>query len=130
MSVCIIMTHETHIIENTYLIILQKMISIEYLRQFRVFEYAIFDFAAAFLGVYLLAPLLSKLFLKLRIDIPKTSWIYLTMPIAIISHVLVGNITPLTRDFINTGDHYTLKIVIIILLILGLKDMKLVRKVQ
>jgi ethanolamine transporter EutH len=101
------------------------MIPIEFLRQFRIGEYAIFDFAVAFLGIYLLSPLLSKLFLKIKIDIPKKNWLYLTLPMGILAHILASNITPMTRDFLNIYDHYILKILILVLLILGLKNIKL-----
>ena len=104
------------------------MIPIEYLRQFRFNGYAIFDFVVVFIGMYLLAPLLSKLFLKLRIDIPRKNWLFLALPIGIITHLLVGKITPMTRDFINLNDHYILKIIIISLLIIGLRGVKIVRK--
>ncbi|MDA3814927.1 MAG: hypothetical protein PF549_01005, partial [Patescibacteria group bacterium] len=106
---------------------INKMIPIEFLRQFRFNEYAIFDFVVAFLGVYLLAPLLSKIFLKLRIDIPKKSWLLLTLPIGILAHIIVGNITPMTRDFITLDDHYFLKIIIIGLAILAIKDIKIIK---
>ena len=101
------------------------MVPIEYLRQFRIGEYAIFDFVAAFLGMYLLSPLLSKLFRKIGVDIPKYNWLFLTLPIAIVSHILVGNITPMTRDFLDMGGHYIVKIVILVLFILGMRGIKL-----
>ena len=104
------------------------MVPIEFLRQFRFSGYAIFDFIAAFLGIYLLSPLLTKLFLKLRIDIPKHNWLFLTLPIAVLTHLLVGNITPMTRDFIDIHDHYVLKVIIICLFILGLRGVKIVKK--
>jgi len=104
------------------------MISIEFLRQFRLGGYAIFDFIVAFLGIYLLSSLLSKLFLKLRINIPKKNWLYLTLPISIVAHLLVGKITPMTRNFIDIHDHYILKIVILILLFFGLKGIKIIKK--
>ena len=88
------------------------MIPIEFLRQFRIFDYAIFDFLAAFLGMYLLSPLLSKLFLKIKLDIPRKNWPYLTLPLGIAIHLLVGRITPMTRDFIDLNNHYILKILI------------------
>lgn len=72
------------------------MTTIEFLRQFRIGGYAIFDFAISFIGIYLIAPLLSKLFRIVRIDIPRLSWMFFTIPIAIIAHVLSGRITPLT----------------------------------
>lgn len=104
------------------------MIPIAFLRQFRLGDYAIFDFAVAFLGMYILAPLLSKLFLKMRIDIPKQNWLYLTLPIGIVAHLITGRITPLTRDFINIQGHYIVKIVLIGLLFVGLNDIKIIKK--
>lgn len=104
------------------------MIPIEFIRQFRFFGYAIFDFVAAFLGIYLLAPFLSKIFLKIGIDIPKQNWLFLTLPIAIISHVIVGNITPMTRDFIDMQGHFILKVLILFLLFLGIRGVKIVKK--
>ena len=104
------------------------MISIEFLRQFRVEGYAIFDFVVAFGGIYLLSSLLSKTFLKIRIDIPKINWIFLTLPIGITTHLLIGKITPMTKSFIDLHGHYILKIVILGLLILGLRNIKIVKK--
>lgn len=104
------------------------MLPIEFLRQFRLGGYAIFDFVAVFLGMYLLAPLLSKLFLKLRLNIPKHNWLFLALPIGILTHMLVGNITPMTRDFLDLGSGYILKIIILLLLIRGLRGIKIVKK--
>lgn len=104
------------------------MIPIEFLRQFRFSGYAIFDIFAAFLGIYLLAPLLSKLFLKINLNVPRKNWIFLTLPIGILSHLSVGKITPMTADFLNLQNHYILKIIIFILLFFGLKNIKIVKK--
>lgn len=104
------------------------MIPIEFLRQFRLGDYAIFDVAIAFLGIYLLSPWLSKLFLKIKIDIPKKNWLYLTLPIGIISHLLVGQITPLTKNFLDLHDHYILKVFIFILIFIGFKGIKIIKK--
>jgi hypothetical protein len=102
------------------------MVPIEFLRQFRIDGYAIFDVAAAFIGIYLLAPLLSKLFLKIRVEIPKRNRLFLTLPMAIVVHLLVGNITPMTSDFFDIHGHYILKIVIVISLIFGCKDIHII----
>lgn len=104
------------------------MIPIEFLRQFRFNGYAIFDFIAVFLGMYLLSPLLSKIFLKLRVNVPKRNWLFLTLPISIFAHLLVGKITPMTRDFIDINSHYVLKILILGSLILGIRGIKIVKK--
>jgi len=101
---------------------------IEFLRQFRLGGYAIFDFAVAFLGIYLLSPLLSKIFLKLRLDIPKLNWLFLTLPISIIVHLLIGQTTLMTKNFLDIHGHYILKILILGLLILGIKGIKIIKK--
>lgn len=104
------------------------MIPIEFLRQFRLGEYAIFDLVFVFIVFYFLSPLLSKLFLKLKINIPKKNWLFLVLPISIITHLLVGSMTPMTRNFINIHDHYILKIFILTLLIFGIKGIKIIKK--
>jgi len=104
------------------------MISIEFLRQYKIAGFAIFDFAVSFIGVYLLAPLLSKLFGKLGIQIPKKNWLFLTIPLSVLIHVLVNQITPMTKEFLDPQGHYILKGVIIILLIFGLRGIERVKK--
>jgi len=103
------------------------MSTIEFLRQFRFGGYAIFDFVVAFLGIYLLSPVLTKIFRIIRINVPKRNWLFLTLPISVLVHLIVGNITPMTRQFINIHGNYTLKIVIIILLLLGLRGVRIKR---
>jgi hypothetical protein len=100
------------------------MTTIELLRQFRLAGYAIFDFAASFLGIYLLSPWLSKVFLKLNLSIPKHNWLFLTLPLSVLVHLLVGQATQMTKDFTNLNSHYILKAVILGLLFLGLKGIK------
>jgi len=100
------------------------MDAISFLRQFRVGEYAIFDFVVSFLTVLLIAPLLSKIFRKIGIDIPKYDWLFFVLPVAVIAHLLIGRMTPMTINFIDIGGHYLLKIIIISSLILGLMNIK------
>ena len=104
------------------------MITIEFLRQFRIGGYALFDLAMAFLGMLVLSPVLSKLFLKLKVKIPRKNWLFLTLPISILAHVLVGNMTLMTKNFLDVNSHYVLKILIICLMILGVKDIKRISK--
>jgi hypothetical protein len=82
---------------------------IDYLRQFRVAGYALFDFTAGFLGMFLLAPLLSRAAGKAGVLIPKRSWVIWMLPISVLVHVLVGRYTPLTKDFLDPRGHYLVK---------------------
>lgn len=104
------------------------MLSIEFLRQFRIGGYAIFDFATAFIGIYLFALLTRKLFRKMRLDIPMLSWMFLILPIGITTHLIIGRITPMTKSFMDIHGHYVLKIIIIGLLLLGLRGIKIIKK--
>ena len=104
------------------------MIILDFLRQFRIFEYAIFDLVISFLGIYLLSPLLSKLFKKINIYVPKINWLFLTLPLGIIIHVIFGSMTPMTKYFIDLNSHYILKITILLLLLLGLRGVKIIKK--
>ncbi len=103
------------------------MLTIEFLRSFRIAGYAIFDIAASLVGIYLLAPLLSKLFLKIRIVIPKRSWLLLTLPLGVVVHLIFMRITPMTANFFDLQGHYGLKIVMIGSLVLGLKDIRIAK---
>jgi len=100
------------------------MTTIELLRYPHLGGYAIFDLVASFLGIYLFSPWLSKIFLKIKVKVPKSSWIFLTLPISIFVHLLVGSATQMTQDFFNPSTHYFLKIFILALLFFGLKDIK------
>lgn len=100
------------------------MFSVDYLRSFKIAEYAIFDIVISFVGVYILAPLLSRLFLKINLNVPRISWLFFTLPLSIIVHFLVNNITPMTRNFIDIHGNYGLKIIILILIILGIQNIK------
>lgn len=98
--------------------------NIEWLRAFRLDEYAIFDITVSFLGMLILSPLLSYLFKKIKIKILRKSWLYLTLPIGILVHILVGQNTKMVVNFLDPNSHYVLKILILLLLYLGAKDIK------
>ncbi|MFA6096053.1 MAG: hypothetical protein WC788_00315 [Candidatus Paceibacterota bacterium] len=99
-----------------------------FLRQFRIGGFTVFDTAASFLAVYLLAPLLSRLFRLAGLDISRKSWLYLVLPIGILAHSFSGNKTPMTEEFLDPKGYYFLKAVILILVILGFREIKMNRK--
>jgi hypothetical protein len=104
------------------------MLTVTFLRQFRIGEYAIFDFTVALLGLALLSPLLSWLCRKFfKLEVPKKNWVFLTLPIGIVTHLIIGPITPMTRDFIDLSGHYTLKVIILGLLVLGLMNTRKIK---
>lgn len=98
------------------------------LREFRILGYAVFDFVVSFLGIYLLAPRLSRLFRRINLDISTKSWMFFTLPIGIMAHLLTRTMTPLTVSFLNLSGHYFVKILIIGSFILGAVNVKVIKK--
>jgi hypothetical protein len=103
------------------------MFNIKYLRSFKILDYAIFDLAASFIGIYLLSPLLTKLFSLIHLNIPRASWIYFTIPLGIVFHIIFGNYTPMTKYFLDPTGHYLLKLFIITLIILGVRGITIIK---
>ncbi len=92
---------------------------IDSLRVYRVGQFAIFDFTAAFVGMALLAPLLSWLCKKVGIVVPWRSWIIWTLPLAMIAHLLTGTMTPLTKQLVDPHGYLFLKLLMVLLVVLG-----------
>ncbi len=103
------------------------MDTIDYLRQFRLGGFAIFDFTVSFLGMLALSPLLSYLCKRAGIHVPKRNWVILTMPISVLAHILVGNITPFTKDFLDHSGNYLTKVVIVICVIIGMTGIRRIK---
>lgn len=103
------------------------MITIEYMRSFKLGPYAIFDLTVSVVAVYMLAPLLSRVFRLVHLDIPQISWLFFTLPISVMVHILVGQDTALTKFFLDPTDYFFLKFFIIGLLILGIKGIKIIK---
>ena len=97
------------------------MITIEYLRSFRIGEFAFFDFSLAYVGVYLLVPTLNKIILPTGRQLSRFQWVLLVLPLSIIFHLIFGNMTPLTKLAIDPSAGYGLKAILLIMLYFGLK---------
>jgi hypothetical protein len=99
------------------------MISIEYLRQFRIGPFTIFDTGAAYLGVLILSPILSWLMSKLHLKVPIISWLWFTLPLSVISHILLHQKTPLMKILANPGQFqfYIVMFILLAMVYLGFR---------
>jgi hypothetical protein len=102
------------------------MTSLEYLRQFRIGQFAIFDTIVSYLGILILSPILSWLMFKLRIKVTLISWLWLTLPISVIFHLIFNQSTPLMKVLTNPSN---LQFYVAILILLGMTYMG-VRKIS
>ena len=96
---------------------------IEQLRHFRFGPFTYFDTLTAYVGIFLIAPLLTKLFSKFHIYIKRTEWLWLTLPIALTFHFALKLDTPFKQMFLNPAGYYFIpQIVILFMLFMGLRN--------
>lgn len=100
---------------------------IPYLRQFRVGPFAIFDIAISYLGIYLLSPLLIKLFAKIHVRTTLSTWMFLTLPIGVIFHVVFSQNTPLMKMLLDLGGHYLEKAILLSMVVMGIRSMQVIK---
>jgi len=94
---------------------------VEFLRQYKVGSFSIFDFATAYIGIFLLSPLIIKLLHYFHIQITKMNIMWLVLPLAILIHILIGKHTPLTEMFLNPHNYYLLKILVLFMVYMGFR---------
>jgi len=87
--------------------------TIKKLREFRINDYAIFDFAVSYLAAYLLSFPLKHYFTLKQL-------FYLVIPVAIIAHTIFRVHTPLTDRFWNPNGDYLIKLTAVFMLFRGL----------
>lgn len=80
------------------------MISIEYLRAARIGQFTIFDTAGSYVGALVLSPILTWLMSKLHLKVPTATWLWLTLPLSVIFHIVFKQSTPLTKILANPGN--------------------------
>lgn len=98
---------------------------IGWLREYRLGPFSIFDTGGALLGVYVLAPLLSRIFKKFGLKVERIQWLFLTLPFSVVFHIAIGLETPLVKMVIDQSDYVVVKIALIILVLLGLSWSKI-----
>lgn len=94
---------------------------VELLRQYKIGPFSIFDFVLAFGGVYILAPFIIRVLQRARIIITRTELMWLVVPLSVMSHLLVGSMTPLTQMAVNPKGDVVVKLVLLGMLYVGLR---------
>ena len=102
------------------------MNSLAYLRQFRIGGIAIFDLAVSYIGIFFLSQILSKIAKKCNLLITTKEWLWLTMPIGVLAHLLIGQKTAL-NEMLFSSQNYPIKIALILMTFIGLKGIKRIK---
>jgi hypothetical protein len=66
-------------------------------------------------GILILSPILTWLMSRLHLKIPTISWLWFTLPLSVIFHIVLRQSTPLMKILANPG-HFQFYIAIFILL--------------
>ena len=100
------------------------------LRQYRIGPFAVFDTVAAYLGIFLIAPLLSKLFSKINVTITRSDWMWLTLPISVLFHLITRQNTPLMKILFNPNQFpfYLVIFILFLMMYMGLRKMSILNK--
>jgi hypothetical protein len=94
---------------------------IDFLRQFRIGQFSIFDFAVSYLGLFLLAPIIIKGLSYFKVHMTKMNIMWLVLPLAILVHLIVGKYTPMTKMFLDLHNYYFLKALILFMIYMGFR---------
>lgn len=91
------------------------------LREYKIGQIAVFDLVLAYVGIYSIAPFLTKTFTKIHLYINKTDWFWLTLPIGVLFHIVFAAQTPLTKMVLNPQGFYLIKLLILFMVFMGLR---------
>jgi hypothetical protein len=94
---------------------------IEFLRHYRIGAFSIFDFVVAYGGLLLLSPIIIKLLNKINVHMTWVNIMWLVLPLGLLTHILIGKYTPLTKMFLNPHNYYFLKILILFMIYMGFR---------
>ena len=97
---------------------------LHFLRQYKIGPFAIFDTVTAYLGIFLIAPLLTKIFSKIHVNISRAGWLWLTLPISVLFHLIFRQNTPFMKMLLNPKSFYIPIIVLIFMTYMGLRKIK------
>jgi len=102
------------------------MYILHFLRQYKIGPFAIFDTVTAYLGIFLIAPLLTKMFSKIHINVSRVGWLWLTLPISVLFHLIFRQNTPFMKILLNPNQfQFYLGIIILLFMIyMGLRKIK------
>jgi hypothetical protein len=97
------------------------MSMLEFLRQYRIGAFSIFDTVTAYGVVYLLAPRLIRWFGLIHVQFTRGNILWLVLPLAVIVHLIFGLHTPFTRMVMDPSGHYLAKAAVLAMLFFGLR---------
>ena len=94
------------------------------LRQYKIGPFAIFDTVISFVGMYLFAPFLSKLFLKIHVVVPRSSWLWFMFPVSVLVHFIFRQQTPLMKMLYPPDTNIVAIFILVIMITMGMRNIR------
>ena len=91
------------------------------LRQYRLGPFTYFDTLGSFFIAYLIAPYLLKLLAKIGLHGDRAAIMWLVIPIAEITHIIIGRKTPLADMILDPSGGYFAKVIVLFMLVMGIR---------
>lgn len=89
--------------------------------KYRIGPFAVFDTLGSLIIAAIVAPLLSWLALKAGFRVPYFNWLWFTVPLAELVHILVGQETPLSKMLLNPSGDWIAKLVFIFMIFMSFR---------
>lgn len=93
----------------------------------RIGPFRAFDTILTFLVVYLFAPLLTKIAAKFHLHIGRNQWLWLLIPISVLTHLTIKQETALTKMIIDPNNYHFVKFIVVAMFIMGIKDIRVIK---
>ncbi len=94
---------------------------------YRIGPFSVVDTVGALLIVYLIAPFLSAVVRRLGFEVPRSSWLWLTIPVALVAHLMFRPDTALTTMIVDPNGSYLAKAVLLVMIFMAFRGMKPVK---
>ncbi len=95
---------------------------VAFLRQFRIGPFAVFDTVLGYVAIFLLAPLLTKLFTLVKLNIPRVTWLWWMFPLSVVFHLAFNQQTPVLKTLASPLGFFVVGAVLIVMFFMGLKN--------
>lgn len=95
--------------------------------EYRIGPFSAVDTLGALFIAYLIAPLLSAAVRRLGFEVPRSSWLWLTVPVAVVVHLFTRPDTALTKMILDPSGNYLAKGVLLLMILTGFRGMKRVK---
>lgn len=89
--------------------------------KYRLGPFSVPDTLGSLIIVFLIAPFLSAGTRKLGVEVPRSSWLWLTVPVAELTHAFFRPDTVLFKMLMNQSGDYLVKIAFIAMIYLGVR---------